>query len=158
MATTLTLARARTATGVERRLAGVLLFILAAGFMTAIMAAASMAPGYDIGGGAISDLGVIPETAVLFNLSLVAVGALNLAGGILLYRSDGRAWLLVIYALAGIGAAGAGRRAAGIDNARYEDVAAHVSDRPRWRAANGCVRTRRSGRDAMRLGRPLSRA
>jgi len=108
MATTLTLARARTATGVERRLAGVLLFILAAGFMTAIMAAASMAPGYDIGGGAISDLGVIPETAVLFNLSLVAVGALNLAGGILLYRSDGRAWLLVIYALAGIGAAGAG--------------------------------------------------
>jgi len=38
-----------------RRGAGIVLFVLAAEFMTAIMLAASMAPGYDISGGAISD-------------------------------------------------------------------------------------------------------
>ena len=48
---------------------GVLLFVLAAQFMTVIMLTASMAPGYDTAGGAISDLGVISETALLFNLS-----------------------------------------------------------------------------------------
>jgi hypothetical membrane protein len=91
-----------------RRGAGILLFVLAAEFMTAIMLAASMAPGYDIGGGAISDLGVTTETALLFNASLVFIGALNIVGGLLLYRSHGRAWILVTFMLAGIGAFGAG--------------------------------------------------
>jgi len=56
-----------------------LLFVLAAAFMTVVMAATSIAPAYDVQGGAISDLGVIGETARLFNGSLVAVGALNVA-------------------------------------------------------------------------------
>ena len=60
-------------------LAGLAFFVLAAQFMTVIMAAASMAPGYDLSGGAISDLGVIPSTAPLFNLSLILTGALNIA-------------------------------------------------------------------------------
>ena len=89
-------------------LAGVALFALAAQFMTVIMLAASTAPGYDIAGGAISDLGVISETRVLFNVSLLAVGVLNLAGGILLYRWHRRAWILAVFAVAGIGAMGAG--------------------------------------------------
>jgi hypothetical membrane protein len=76
--------------------------------MTAIMLAASLAPGYDIGGGAISDLGVIPQSALLFNASLIFVGALNIVGGYLLYRSHGRAWILGLFALAGAGAIGAG--------------------------------------------------
>ena len=59
------------------RLAGIVLFVLAAQFLTVIMLAASIAPGYDMGTAAISDLGVITETALLFNLSLIAVGALN---------------------------------------------------------------------------------
>jgi hypothetical membrane protein len=88
--------------------AGFLLFTLAAEFMTAIMLAASLAPGYDIGGGAISDLGVIPQSALLFNASLIFVGALNIVGGYLLYRSHGRAWILGLFALAGAGAIGAG--------------------------------------------------
>ena len=92
----------------DERLAGVLLFVLAAQFMIVIMLAASIAPGYDFNGAAISDLGVIPSTALLFNVSLVAVGALNIVGGYLLYRSHGRPWILAAFVLAGLGAIGAG--------------------------------------------------
>jgi hypothetical membrane protein len=105
---TITLTQSRAATRTGLRLAGLFLFILAAGFMTAIMLAASMAPGYDVAGGAISDLGTFPETAALFNITLVAVGALNVAGGILLQRATGRGWILPVFAVAGLGAAGAG--------------------------------------------------
>jgi hypothetical membrane protein len=100
--------RADAASREDQRLPGFFLFVLAAQFMTVIMLAASMAPGYDFAGGAISDLGVIRETALLFNLSLVAVGVLNVAGGVLLHRSHGRRWILAIFVLAGLGAAGAG--------------------------------------------------
>lgn len=88
--------------------AGLLLVLLGASFLTATMLAASIAPGYDFNAAAISDLGVIGETAVLFNALLVAVGALNIGAGILLYRVHCRIWILAIYVLAGIGAAGAG--------------------------------------------------
>lgn len=88
--------------------AGLLLVLLGASFLTATMLAASIAPGYDFNAAAISDLGVIGETAVLFNALLVAVGALNIGAGILLYRVHRRTWILAIYVLAGIGAAGAG--------------------------------------------------
>ncbi|WP_246988942.1 DUF998 domain-containing protein [Halorientalis marina] len=91
-----------------RTLAGVCFFALAAQFMTVIMLAAAMVPGYDFRGGAISDLGVLPETALLFNVSLILVGVLNLAGGYFFYRSHGTRWLLAIFALAGGGAIGAG--------------------------------------------------
>lgn len=90
------------------RSAGVLLFVLAAGFMIVIMLAASIAPAYDYAGAAISDLGVIPETALLFNLSLVALGILNVAGGWLLYRSHRRRLLFAAFVVAGLGAVGAG--------------------------------------------------
>ncbi|HEU4918952.1 MAG TPA: DUF998 domain-containing protein [Candidatus Limnocylindrales bacterium] len=92
----------------DQRLPGFLLFLLAAQFMTVIMLAASMVPGYDYAAAAISDLGRLPETALLFNVSLIAVGALSVVGGYLFFRSHGRMWLLALYVLAGIGAAGAG--------------------------------------------------
>lgn len=101
-------ARTRATVTEDQRLPGFLLFLLAAQFMTVIMLAASMVPGYDFAAAAISDLGVFPETALLFNVSLLAVGALSLVGGYLFYRSHGRLWLLALYVLAGIGAAGAG--------------------------------------------------
>jgi len=72
------------------------------------MLAAAMVPGYDFRAAAISDLGVFPETALLFNVSLVLVGLLNLAGGYFFYRTHGKRWLLAIFALAGVGAIGAG--------------------------------------------------
>lgn len=90
------------------RAAGLLLFALGAEFLIAITLAAGMAPGYDMNTGAISDLGVIDRTASLFNGSLLAVGLLNLGGGYLLYRLHGRLGILAIFAVASIGAAGAG--------------------------------------------------
>jgi hypothetical membrane protein len=92
----------------SRTVAGTFFLVLAAQFMTASMLAAAMVPGYDFRGGAISDLGTVPETALLFNTSLVLVGVLNLVGGYLFYRTHGKRWLVVLFALAGIGAIGAG--------------------------------------------------
>lgn len=99
----------RTATGSgELRLPGFLFFLLSGGFMTAIMIGASLAPGYDYQSAAISDLGRISQTAGLFNLTLLLVGALNVAGGWAFHRWHGRRWLLAIYLVAGLGAIGAG--------------------------------------------------
>lgn len=91
-----------------QRLAGLLLFLLAAQFLTVIMLGASIAPAYDYSSAAISDLGVIAETALLFNASLLVIAALNLAGGYLFYRAHANRWLLAAFVLASIGAAGAG--------------------------------------------------
>jgi hypothetical membrane protein len=91
----------------DLRYAGVTFFALAAAFLLVTMLAASIAPGYDFHAAAISDLGVIEETALLFNGLLVVLGILNIAG-YLLYRSDRRTWLLAAYVIAGIGAIGAG--------------------------------------------------
>lgn len=91
-----------------RTVAGVLFFALAAQFITVIMLTAAMVPGYDFRGGAISDLGVFAETALLFNSSLVLVGVLNLLGGYAFYRTHGKRWLLSLFALAGVGAIVAG--------------------------------------------------
>jgi hypothetical membrane protein len=88
--------------------AGILLFALGAAFLTVTMLAASIAPAYDYGAAAISDLGVIGETAVLFNGLLVVVGALNIVAGLLMYAVHRRRWILAVYLLAGLGAAGAG--------------------------------------------------
>jgi hypothetical membrane protein len=108
MATAVTASRTRETWQVSPWVSGLLLFLLAGKFMTVIMLAASMAPGYDLNSTAISDLGVIPETARLFNASLIAVGVLNIAGGYAFYRLHGRRWILAIFVLAGLGAAGAG--------------------------------------------------
>ncbi len=102
------LSASREATRHDLRLPGIVLFVLAAQFMTAIMLAASIAPGYDFNGGAISDLGVIRQTALIFNLSLIAVGVLNVLGGYLFFLTHRRPWILASYLLAGVGAIGAG--------------------------------------------------
>lgn len=94
--------------GVGLRVAGGLFLGIGLAFITVTMLAASIAPGYDFGGGAISDLGTIPETALLFNALLVAMGLANVAGGYLLYRATGGLVLLALFATAGIGAIGAG--------------------------------------------------
>lgn len=94
--------------GHDLRGAGVALFLAGGAFLMITMLAASIAPGYDFHGGKISDLGVIPETAALFNGAVAVVGLLNLVGGYLLYRVHRHAWLLGVYAIAAIGAVGVG--------------------------------------------------
>jgi hypothetical membrane protein len=108
MAATLTIARTGEHSRSSLWVPGLLLFILAAGFMTVVMAGTSMAPGYDVQGGAISDLGVVGATATLFNGALVAVGLLNIGSGYLLYRSHGHVWMFAVFLMAGLGAIGAG--------------------------------------------------
>jgi hypothetical membrane protein len=88
--------------------AGFLFIVIGAAFLTVTMLAASIAPAYDFSGGAISDLGVIDETALLFNALLVVIGGLNAAGGYLLYTWHRRRWLLAVYLVGGTGAVGAG--------------------------------------------------
>jgi hypothetical membrane protein len=92
----------------DPRVPGFLLFALAAQFMTVIMLAASVAPRVDFSGGAISDMGVIPETAMLFNISLVLTGLLSLAAVFLLHVDRSSRWTLAVFTVAGIGAIGAG--------------------------------------------------
>ena len=98
----------RAATTVDLRLVGAGFIAIGAAFLTVTMLAASLAPDYDFAGGAISDLGVIPQTALLFNGLLVAIGLVNAGAGYLLYRHGASAWLLGVYLLAGAGAIGAG--------------------------------------------------
>lgn len=88
--------------------AGLLFAILAGGFVTVIMLAAAMVPGYDFNTAAISDLGVFPETALLFNASLVLVGLLNIAGGYRFFQVHHSRLLLGTFVLAGLGAITAG--------------------------------------------------
>jgi hypothetical membrane protein len=87
---------------------GVLFFILATQFITVMMLAAAIAPSYNFHNSAISDLGVISSTALLFNISLIIVGVLNIAGGYLYYQSHKRINLLILFTIAGIGALGTG--------------------------------------------------
>jgi hypothetical membrane protein len=104
---------AETATDTDRaaafqRRAGLAFGAIGAGFLTLLMLLAALRPGYDFRGGAISDLGTYPETALLFNAGLVVVAVVNLVGGYLFFRSHGSRVLLGVTALASVGAAGTG--------------------------------------------------
>jgi hypothetical membrane protein len=90
------------------QVAGLAFFLSAAQFFTVIMAASSMAPNYDLAGGAISDLGVIEATAPLFNASLIIVGVLNVVGAAALFSAERRLLPLGLHLVAGVAAAGAG--------------------------------------------------
>jgi len=92
----------------EVRTAGVLTFISGTTFLIGTMLAASIAPAYDFHGAAISDLGVIAETASMFNAILIVVGLTDLAAGILLYRTWRRSSVLGASIVGGLGAVGAG--------------------------------------------------
>jgi hypothetical membrane protein len=72
------------------------------------MVGEAMAPNYSMHDNAISDLGVIPETASLFTITMVVAGVLNIAGGYFFYLSHKRLGTLILYVLAGTGAIGAG--------------------------------------------------
>ena len=90
-------------TSSRRVLAGLLLFIGGAEFLTVMMVGEAIAPGYSAHSQPISDLGVISQTADMFNLSVMILGVLLAAAGYLLYRDTGRVSILVTLAIAGFG-------------------------------------------------------
>ena len=92
----------------SRMVAGALFATAAGWFITAMMLAGSMVPGYELQPSTISQLGVEPESAFLFNGSLLGGGVITGVGGVLFYRSHRTRWLLACFALAGLGAFGAG--------------------------------------------------
>jgi len=80
------------------------LFVLGpAQFLLVLLVGASIVPDYSVHANAISDLGVAPSTALLFDASVVAAGVANVAAGRLAYWRHGRRWLLGVFALAGLG-------------------------------------------------------
>jgi len=88
-------------------LAGLLFFVGSAQFLTVLMLAEALAPGYSVSNDAISDLGVGP-TGLLFNASIVVVGGFGMIAGYLLHPSHGRRLFTVAILLAGAGAIGVG--------------------------------------------------
>ncbi|HEY3420811.1 MAG TPA: DUF998 domain-containing protein [Methanomassiliicoccales archaeon] len=92
----------------NKSLAGILFFVSAAWFMTILMICEAIAPGYSMNANAISDLGIISQSSLLFNASIFVVGILNIAGGYLYYQSHRRRYVLAMFTIAGIGAMGVG--------------------------------------------------
>jgi hypothetical membrane protein len=90
------------------RLGGGMFLGMGTAFITVTMLAASIAPRYDFNAAAISDLGTIPETALLFNGLLIVIGLFNIAAGSFLHRAYGSPWIVALFALAGLGSLGAG--------------------------------------------------
>jgi len=87
---------------------GYLLALAAGQFLVLLMLAESIAPDYSMHTNAISDLGTIAETELLFNTSLFLIGLLNFAAGYVLFKSIGDRKVFIVFALGGIGAIGAG--------------------------------------------------
>ena len=88
--------------------AGYLLALAAGQFLVLLMLGESIAPGYSMHENAISDLGTIGETELLFNTSLFVLGLLNFVSGFVLFKVLDDKKLLIVFALGGIGAMGAG--------------------------------------------------
>jgi len=86
---------------------GLMLALGAVQFLGMMMLLEAVAPGYSMHDNAISDLGTIPQTRLLFNLSLVAIGAMNLVGGLFLFRELRDKVLFSFFLLGSIGAMGA---------------------------------------------------
>jgi len=88
--------------------AGYLLALAAGQFLVLLMLGESIAPGYSMHENAISDLGTIAETELMFNASLFLLGLLNLVTGLILYKVLSSKVVLIVFALGSIGAMGAG--------------------------------------------------
>jgi len=86
--------------------AGALIFFGGAQFLVCMMIAGALYPGYSLSENYISDLGIGPS-AVIFNTSIIALGALCVCAAHLL-RGNKNALVPLFIALMGIGAAGVG--------------------------------------------------
>ncbi|MGD0818672.1 MAG: hypothetical protein ABR986_09805 [Methanomassiliicoccales archaeon] len=64
-------------------MAGGLFFLSSAWFITCLVLGEAVAPGYNMNTSSISDLGIISQSSLLFNVSIFVVGMMNIAGGYL---------------------------------------------------------------------------
>jgi hypothetical membrane protein len=86
-----------------------LLFTLSsAQFLLVMMLGAAIAPEYSLHDNAISDLGVIPETALLFNASIILFGLLMILGAYLYHPLHAKPLITSVIIIAGIGSIGVG--------------------------------------------------
>ncbi|HHT74629.1 MAG TPA: DUF998 domain-containing protein [Euryarchaeota archaeon] len=72
------------------------------------MLAETMAPGYSMNDDTISDLGIMPGSATLFNGVVMLTGMLVVAGGLLFHRHHGRNVITALFILSGVGTFGVG--------------------------------------------------
>ncbi len=90
-----------------RKLAGLLLFLGTAQLTVGLMIAAVLTPGYDIANETISALGV-QEAALWFSGTVILLGIFVLAAAYFLRSVFGSLVVMILLALAGIGAIGLG--------------------------------------------------
>jgi len=87
-------------------LIGLILSLLSGQFLLVLMLGAAIAPGYSIHNNAISDLGVIPQTNLLFNTSLFLFGVFVLIAAYLYHKIHNKRWLTSIIICSAIGTIG----------------------------------------------------
>ncbi len=91
----------------NKKIAGTLLFIAAAQFVFALIAAEALFPGYSTSANYISDLGVGPS-AILFNSSVFLMGLFMIISAYFLQRAIDYTLLTVLLVLTSIGVMGVG--------------------------------------------------
>ena len=85
---------------------GLLFSLLSGQFLLVLMLGAAIAPNYSIHDDAISDLGVIPQTQFLFNISLFLFGLFMLLAAYLYHKYHNKRWITFIIIASSIGAIG----------------------------------------------------
>ena len=85
---------------------GLIISIMSSQFLLVLMLGAAIAPDYSIHDNAISDLGVIPQTALLFNTSLFLFGIFIIMGAYLYHPLHKKRWITLLFIISGIGAMG----------------------------------------------------
>lgn len=85
---------------------GLIFSLMSAQFMLVLMFGAAIAPGYSINQNAISDLGVISQTALLFNTSLFVFGLFVIIAAYFYHQDHHTTWITMLFFASGIGAIG----------------------------------------------------
>jgi hypothetical membrane protein len=85
---------------------GLLFTLSSAQFLLILMLGAAIAPDYSIHDDAISDLGVIPQTALLFNFSLFLFGLFLLIAAYLYHSIHNKLWITIMFISTAVGAIG----------------------------------------------------
>lgn len=91
----------------NKKMAGALFFVASIQFLLFLVITEALYPDYSVSENYISDLGVGP-TALIFNLSIIVLGLLILAGTYYLHQAFKFKVLSILLVLTGIGAAGVG--------------------------------------------------